>query len=51
MPRDYLTTEEQEAYDTVIRLINQYVYGKAFKEELISKLDYLIDVLLTEGDW
>ncbi|MCM1130125.1 MAG: hypothetical protein NC310_00480 [Roseburia sp.] len=45
MPIDYLTQEEQKSYDTLIGLINKYIYGEQFKKEVISELDNLISIL------
>lgn len=41
---DYLLNEEQEAYDNVIKLINQYVMKYALND-VINALDELVEIL------
>ena len=41
---DYLLNEEQEAYDNVIKLINQYVMEYA-QNDVINALDELVKLL------
>ncbi len=49
MPANYLTLEEQEAYDQAVTIINKYVYIEEHREKIIEALDDLVDIL-TKGE-
>lgn len=49
MTADYLTTEEQEAYERVVTSINKYVFTEGHRVKVIEALDNLVDILM-KGD-